>query len=105
MDNKEEPTIKSVVYLENDLMKCTLQEIEGFLYVHVDVFSWKPSDIKMLRVYWQYLKLDAWHSGYDQIFAYNQYEKFSKLMDPTYEKLGDEKLTVLMWTLESPNGS
>lgn len=99
------------VYIDNDYYRVVLEDCDSYLFVHVDVFKWSPSVLKMMKCDWEELKYDAYMNGYDNIFTYTQNMKYSKLIDNSILEAGnfvdpiEGEFTVGYWPLENYYGN
>ena len=81
--------VKRDIYEDNELVLVTLEEIEGLLYVHVDVKQFSKVVVEYLQALWDQIQMDAWYSGYDDIFSYTKNSKFVKLIDKDFVYVAD----------------
>lgn len=99
------------VYIDNDYYRVDLEDCDGYLFVHVNVYKWSPQILKMMRCDWEELKYDAYMNGYDYIFTYTQNMKYSRLIDSSIEEAGlmehptHGQFNVAYWKLEDYYGN
>lgn len=93
--------IKKVFY-EDDRFKITLEEVDGYLMVHLAVYEFSKSILKEIKVLWKDIRDRSYMSGYDKIYTYTREPRMFKFF-PEAEKLGEfEKsgLTYEVWVWE-----
>lgn len=66
--------------IEPDMAKFTLEDIDGHLYLHMEVYNFSPSVLKYLRSVWPLMVYEIWAQGYDVMYSYNVNTKFLKLV-------------------------
>lgn len=98
---QEASEIKQEVYSGNDNYIMSIEDVDSYLFVHIDVHNWSPSILKLIRCDFEELKLDAYGNGYDNIFSYTSNPKFAKLVDGSckYADSIDDGVEVLYWEL------
>lgn len=90
----------------NSKFKITLEELDGVLFVHCDVFEYKKSAIRELIDTFKLLGKAAADSGYEEVAAYTLNKRFARLMNNTFELVGTvptkngEVFEVLVWELK-----
>lgn len=86
-------------YKETDDYKISLEEVDGYLMVHVAIYSFSKSILKELKEEWKQICFKAYSSGYDKIYTYSLEERMFKFF-PGAKKLGEvskDGLTYGVW--------
>lgn len=95
---------KHWVYAQTDDYYITVQEADGWIILHLDVYNWSPSMLKHLRALFEKMLKEFADLGHELVFSSTLHEKtvkFCKLLRPVYEvKEGnyyDDKYWVVAW--------
>ncbi len=79
--------IKKTFY-EDDNYKISLEEVDGYLMIHVAIYEFSKAILKELKHHWAVIRERAYASGYDKIYTYSQEERMFKFF-PNATKLGE----------------
>ena len=79
--------IKKTFY-EDDRFKITLEEVDGYLMVHLAVYDFSKAILREILDMWKTIQHRAYTSGYDEIYTYTQEPRMFKFF-PNAEKLGE----------------
>jgi len=71
-------SVKRKVYQDNDLYQARLEEVDGVLYVHVEVYQMAKSTVAILRKEFEILKAKVRDAGYSHLFTYTTNPRFYK---------------------------
>jgi len=99
---------KWTLYNEDDFCKVELEELDGYVYVHVTVKQWSKDVLRFIQEGWKVLEFELWLEGYDDIYSYRMNEKFAKLVTGReWEHIGSDNvgglpIKVLTTPLEEP---
>jgi hypothetical protein len=96
--------IKKRIYQDNDRYQARLEEVDGVLYVHVEVYQMTKSTLSLLRKEFDILKKKVKEAGYSHLFTYTSNSRFYKLF-PGCRPVGDydwqgQHYEVMTWDLK-----
>lgn len=69
-----------MVFEDSDIVKVELEELDGMVFIHVQLRDWNKAIAEYLMALWEELKIHLWVDGYDQLFTYNANMKFTRLI-------------------------
>lgn len=92
-------------YHEDENFKVILEDIDGYLFIHVEVFNYNKTVKQRMMLMWEDVKNWADVTHYDGINCYTPNPKFVKLLGGECEVLrtiqsGDDTYEVLRWELK-----
>ncbi len=78
--------IKKTFY-EDDRFKISLEEVDGYLMIHLAVYEFSKNILKEIKEMWATIRSRAYESGYDAIYTYTQEPRMFKYFPA--ERLGE----------------
>jgi len=96
---------QSFTYYEDKDFEAILEDIDGYLFIHVTVHSYNKHIKARMKDKWNEIRVWAEVQGYDGINCYTPNPKFVKLLGGECELLrtiesGDDTYEVLRWALK-----
>ena len=73
-------TRRYCLFEDSESVKVELEELNGMVFIHVELKFWNIEVAKFLMDLWEELKLHLEADGYDQLFTYNADMKFTRLI-------------------------
>ncbi len=98
-----------LTFYKDDDFTVKLEEVDGLLFVHVNVERFTPSSFKRMKALWEEIYERAWYGGYESIYAYTPDETFVKRFGKMpYNKINEYRQSgivynVYEWVLQEPN--
>lgn len=94
---------KSKVYYEDEDFMLKVEELDGHLFMHVDVTNWTPSSYKRgVEKFEEVIKRAYW-GGYEAVYTYIKNPKFAKMFgSPEWLQTlnhNDEQYELMRWKL------
>lgn len=69
MSDSYEYYTESLVFHKDDDLQVILEETDGLLFIHVEVYNFRPSVYKRMKALWKDIYDRAWFGGYESIFC------------------------------------
>lgn len=95
------------VYTETENGKALFQEIDGYIFVHLEFYNWSPTVYKEILEESKGMFEMVKEKGYDMAFTYSSEKRFMKLwrkVRPVYEEttfeVEDQTFYMAAWDLE-----
>ena len=79
--------IKKTFY-EDDRFKIYLEEVDGYLMVHLAAYEFSKSILQEIKGFWETIRESAYNAGYNEIYTYSKEPRMFHFF-PGAEKLGD----------------
>jgi len=71
----------------DDCFNLMIEEEQGQLFVHCEVFKHSKSTIRRIQKCFKYMKEEVFSNGFTQLFCYIQDLKFVRIIDDTFSEL------------------
>jgi hypothetical protein len=98
---------KISVYAQTEDYKITVQEADGWIILHLDVYKWSPSALKHGRKLFGTMLKEYAELGHELVFSSTlspQTVKFCKMLHPVYEVKEDTYYDQPYWVVAWETG-